>query len=515
MQLNTHQGGPTVGRLTRRTLEAHPDLVAFQWDGGSATYAEVQSMIGKFQKVLQDAGLRRGQGIAALGGNRVEVWAIGQAAQSMGIYTTWLHGMGGLPDQVFQIEDSEVSGLILDERHYAARSEQLAAEAKQRGLVVFTMGPSDFADDLTTAAAAVGDQPMLLTGEVDDRAIINYTGGTTGRPKGVERMQANVVQGAIDVITDFDIAAGARYLLVAPMSHVAGTKVLPTLIKGGIVHMMTGFDPGAVLETIEREKITFALFVPTMIYALLDHPDIATRDLSSLELVLYGASPMSVNRLKEGIDKIGPVFAQLYGQTELYPVSMLRKADHDTSNPERLLSCGRPVVGVDVSIRNEANEEVPVGEVGELCVRGSSAMIGYWKRPDLTAETVAGGWLHTGDVGRQDTEGFLYIVDRKKDMIISGGFNVFPREVEDALATHPAVATAAVYGVPDEKWGEQVTAAVVLKPGASAGESELIEHVKQIKGPVQTPKVVHLVDELPQTAVGKIDKKVLRERENG
>ena len=514
MQLNTHQGGPTIGRLTRRTLEAHPDRAAFKWDGGSATYAEVQAMIGRFQKVLADAGLQRGQGVAALGGNRVEVWAIGQAAQSMGLYTTWLHGMGGLPDQLFQIEDSEVSALILDERHYAERSAQLAVEATRRRLKVWTMGPSDFADDLTTAAAAVGDQPMLTTGEVDDRAIINYTGGTTGRPKGAERMQANVVQGAIDVITDFNIPAGAQYLLVAPMSHVAGTKVLPTLIKGGTVHMMTGFDPGAVLQTIEREKINFALFVPTMIYALLDHPEVTTRDLSSLELVLYGASPMSVSRLREGIEKIGPVFAQLYGQTELYPISMLSKHDHDTSNPERLLSCGRPVVGVDVSIRDDANEEVPVGEVGELCVRGSSAMISYWKRPDLTEETLAGGWLHTGDVGRQDAEGYLYIVDRKKDMIISGGFNVFPREVEDALTAHPAIAAAAVYGIPDEKWGEQVTAAVVLKPGATADERTLIEHVKQLKGPVQAPKVVHLVDSLPQTAVGKIDKRALRAREN-
>jgi fatty-acyl-CoA synthase len=454
MQLNTHQGGPTVGRLTRRTLNAHRDRVAFKWTGGSATYAEVQTMIGKFQQVLADAGLRRGQGVAALGGNRVEVWAIGQAAQSMGLYTTWLHGMGGLPDQLFQIEDSEVSAVILDERHYAERSAQLASEVKQRGLTVFTMGPSDFADDLTTASAALGDTPMQLTGEAGDRAIINYTGGTTGRPKGAERMQANVIQGAIDVITDFNIPSGAQYLLVAPMSHVAGTKVLPTLIKGGTVHMMTGFDPAAVLETIERERINFALFVPTMIYALLDHPDVATRDLSSLDLVLYGASPMSVSRLKEGIEKIGPVFAQLYGQTELYPVSMLTKDHHDTSKPERLLSCGRPVVGVDVSIRNDANEEVAVGEVGELCVRGSSAMIGYWKRPDLNDEALAGGWLHTGDVGRRDAEGYLYIVDRKKDMIISGGFNVFPREVEDALTTHPAVAAAAVYGIPHEKWGE-------------------------------------------------------------
>ncbi|MFV0533126.1 MAG: AMP-binding protein [Cumulibacter sp.] len=515
MQLNDHQGGPTMARLTRRTLSAHPDRVAFSWDGGSATYAQTEAMIGQFQKVLADAGLQRGQGVAALGGNRIEVWALGQAVQSSGMYTTWLHPMGGLADQLFQIEDSGVSALVLDETHFADRTTALAAEAKARGLVVFTMGPSEVADDLASAAARVSAQPMQMTGQADDLAIVNYTGGTTGRPKGAQRRQANQIRGAIDIISDFNIPRGANYLLVAPMSHVAGTNILPTLIKGGTVHMLTGFDPAKVLETIERERINFALFVPTMIYAMLDHPDITTRDLSSLELLLYGASPMSVSRLREGIEKIGPVFAQLYGQTELYPVSMLTKDDHDLSRPELLLSCGRPVVGVDVSIRDDRNNEVAIGEIGELCVRGASAMDSYWKRPDTTAETIVDGWLHTGDVGRQDAEGYLYIVDRKKDMIISGGFNVFPREVEDALTAHPAVATAAVYGVPDDRWGEQVTAAVVLKPGSSATAEELIAQVRDLKGPVQSPKVVHIVDELPQTAVGKIDKKVLRERENG
>ncbi|WP_153504796.1 AMP-binding protein [Cumulibacter manganitolerans] len=511
MQLAAHQGGPSLGRLALRTLDGHPDRTAFAWDGGSVTYAEVKATVGRYQKVLADAGLQRGQGVAALGGNRFEVWAIGTAIQALGLYVTWLHPMGGLSDQLFQIEDAEVSAVVLDETHYAERSEQLAAEATQRGLQVWTMGAAPYADDLTSAAAAVGDQPFLTIGEPDDRSIVNYTGGTTGRPKGAERRQRNVVQGAIDVLTDFNIPHGAQYLMVAPMSHVAGTKIMPTLINGGTVHLMNGFDPGKILETIEQERITTALFVPTMIYALLDHPDLATRDLSSLELVLYGASPMSVSRLREGIEKIGPVFAQLYGQTECYPVSMLTKEDHDLANPDRLLSCGKPVVGVDVTIRDEANNEVPVGTAGELCVRGSSAMDGYWKRPDLTEEARAGGWLHTGDIAKVDAEGYLYIVDRKKDMIISGGFNVFPREVEDALTSHPDVAAAAVFGVPHEKWGEQVTAAVVLKPGGSVTPDALVEHVRELKGPVQTPKVIEIHEELPQTAVGKINKRALRD----
>ncbi|GAB3294752.1 AMP-binding protein [Epidermidibacterium keratini] len=512
MEIAPYQTGPSVGRLAIRTLAAYPDRVAFAWDRGSITYAETAAVIGRYQKVLSDAGLQRGDGVAALGGNRFEVWALGIAVQSLGLYITWLHPMGGLSDQLFQIEDAGVTALVLDETHFAERAEQLATEASGLGLRVWTMGPSPYAEDLTSAAEAVGEQPVRQIADASDHAIINYTGGTTGRPKGAWRRHRSVVQGAVDIITDFAIPRAARYLMVAPMSHVAGSKVMPVLVGGGTVHLLTGFDAARVLETIERERITMALFVPTMIYALLDHPDLDERDLSSLELVLYGASPMSVSRLREGIERIGPVFSQLYGQTECYPVSVLPKEDHDPEHAERLLSCGKPVVGVEVSIRDEAGNELPIGEPGELCVRGGSAMEGYWKRGDLTAEALAGGWLHTGDIAKQDAEGYLYIVDRKKDMIISGGFNVFPREVEDALTAHPDVAAAAVYGVPHEKWGEQVTASVVLKPGASADEAALIAHVRDLKGAVQAPKVIETLPELPQTAVGKINKRALRDK---
>jgi len=303
-------------------------------------------------------------------------------------------------------------------------------------------------------------------------------------------------------------------LAVAPISHVGGTKVVPTLVRGGTVHLLSGFAPDRVLDAIVRHRLTFTLLVPTMIYALLDHPDLEGADLSSLELLLYGASPMSATRLVEGLERIGPVFSQFYGQTECYPVSVLRRAEHDPlGRPELIASCGAPVSTVAVALLDADGAPVPAGEPGELCVRGGGVMERYWRRPELTAETFAHGWLHTGDIARADERGYLYIVDRAKDMIISGGFNVYPREVEDALAAHPAVSAAAVYGIADEKWGEAVTAAVVLRAGTTVTTGELIAHVKQLKGSVQAPKSVHLLTELPMTPIGKIDKKALRQQQ--
>ncbi len=283
------------------------------------------------------------------------------------------------------------------------------------------------------AIEAAGSATARSFAGSDDIATLNYTGGTTGKSKGALRTHREYGGFANAILADFEIPEAARYLTVAPISHVAGTKVLPTLMRGGTVHMLKSFDPEAVLKTIERERINFTLFVPTMIYVLLDHPALDKTDLSSLELLLYGASAMSPSRLVEGIERIGPVFSQLYGQTECYPVSVLRKADHDPKTPELFLSCGFPIAACDVKILDDNDREVKTGEPGEICVRAPHVMTEYWKRPEQTAETLKNGWLHTGDIARADERGYMFILDRKKDMIVSGGFNIFPREVEDVL----------------------------------------------------------------------------------
>jgi fatty-acyl-CoA synthase len=247
-----------------------------------------------------------------------------------------------------------------------------------------------------------------------------------------------------------------------------------------------------------------------MIYLLLDHPTLSRTDTSSLELLLYGASPMSPARLLEGLERIGPVFSQLYGQTECYPISVLRKADHDRQRPELFSSCGVPVASCDVKVLDESDQEVPPGQPGEICVRAAHAVSQYWKRSQETEALFRNGWLHTGDIARADDKGYLYILDRKKDMIVSGGFNIYPRDVEDALSVHPDVAMACVIGIPDPKWGEAVCAIVVPKPGTRPAAESLVQLVKERKGPTHAPKRVEFVGQLPLTPVGKVDKKMVR-----
>ncbi|MGX7741345.1 AMP-binding protein [Rhodopseudomonas parapalustris] len=500
---------PTAGTQTLRALARYPSRTAFAWPGGSLSYRGATDMIGSIQKVFMGLGLPPGTRVALLTANRADTWCAGVAAQLCRFAITWLHPLGSRQDQLDQIEDSGATVLVVDAAAFLERGGELAAQAS--GLRhVFTVGRADYGLDLLAAMDRAGSATPRDYAQVDDVAVLNYTGGTTGKSKGALRRHRETAGFASAILADFEIPFDPRYLTVAPISHVAGTKVLPSLIRGGTVHMMKGFDPEAVLQTIAREKINFTLFVPTMVYVLLDHPALAKTDLSSLDLVLYGASPMSPTRLIEGIERIGPVFSQLYGQTECYPVSVLRKADHDPKQPELFLSCGFPIAACDARILDENDQEVADGEAGEICVRAPHVMTEYWQRPEQTAETLKNGWLHTGDIAKRDDRGYMYILDRKKDMIVSGGFNIFPREVEDVLSTHQDVAMVAVVGVPDDKWGEAVTAVVVAKPGTKPDERDLIELVKTRKGSAHAPKSVQFVTELPMTGVGKIDKKVLR-----
>ncbi|MDO8705597.1 MAG: AMP-binding protein [Sulfuricaulis sp.] len=500
--------GPTASSLVLRALRRYPQRTAFAWDGGSLSYADTLQWIGSLQAVLCRLGAGRPR-VALLSGNRAEVWCVEAAVQALGGSVTWLHPMGALHDQVEQLSDACADALVVDALTFRERGAELTQQAENLK-AIWTLGPAEFGQDLLALAMAYGTPPARDLSHPDDVATLNYTGGTTGKAKAAVRRQRAHAAMWRAILSDFELPATPRYLAAAPISHVAGTKIAPVLLRGGTIHLMQRFEPSQFLETVERERINMSLLVPTMIYALLDDPQLGHKNLSSLELLLYGASPMSPTRLREGIERIGPVFSQLYGQTECYPISLLSKSDHDLARPELFASCGIPVSATEVCLLDDEGQPVPTGEPGEICIRAPHAMEGYWQQEALTRAALVDDWLHTGDIARADHTGHLFIVDRKKDMIVSGGFNIYPREVEDVLSSDPSVAMAAVIGVPDAKWGEAVMAVVVAKPGASVDTEGLIQRVKQMKGAQHAPKRIAVVDALPLTALGKVDKKALR-----
>jgi fatty-acyl-CoA synthase len=316
---------------------------------------------------------------------------------------------------------------------------------------------------------------------------------------------------------EFGVAPRETFVFCTPMTHASGCLILPVLLRQGRCVVLDGFSPDRLLSTIARERATATLLVPTMIYMLLDHPGWPDHEVGCLRNVLYGAAAIAPERLKQALLRYGPVFTQFFGQTEApMALTALSREDHVVADPAReaavLTSAGRPTFPTEIRLLDDEGREVPPGEAGEVVARSPNLMSGYLDNPQATAVAVRDGWLHTGDIARLDAEGYLTIVDRKKDMIVSGGFNVYPREVEDALFAHPAVRQAAVFGAPHAHWGEEVRALVVLHPGAAATEAELIEFVKVRKGGLLAPKAVEFAEAIPLTNLGKVDKKAIRAR---
>jgi fatty-acyl-CoA synthase len=378
---------PTTTTMILRALSRFPGREAFVWDGGKLTYSAVRDLISGLQSGMVEGGLRKGDVVALLASNSAEAWCAGIAAQALGLLITWLHPLGSLTDHLAVIEDIEATVLVVDPKTHGQRGGELASRAAGQLKVTFTMGRAEFGRDLLAAARSAGSVPVLDLTNINERAIVNYTGGTTGRSKGAIRRHRALMASTLTVAAEFGLPNTPRYLAAAPITHVSGSFVLPSLSRGGTVHLLKGFDPEEFLATIARSKINVTMMVPTMIYVMLDDPKLETTDLSSLELLLYGASPMSPTRLVEGLERIGPIFGQLYGQTECYPISLLGRADHDARRPELFASCGFPLASCTVSLLDENNQPVAKGEAGEICVRATQAMEGYWKRPEQTAET--------------------------------------------------------------------------------------------------------------------------------
>jgi acyl-CoA synthetase (AMP-forming)/AMP-acid ligase II len=501
-----------VPRLWAHALRQRRSRPVLHIGDQTLTAGEIEAEVSRYAQALVAQGLGPGSPVATVALNRPEVLYSWGAGMQVGCRATPLTAAAALEDQAFILADAEIDTLLFDpelQDRAAALSERVPGLKR-----LLSLGPGDLGIDFTALARSYGARslrPPVVEPETIDR--IMYTGGTTGRPKGVMGSYRSAAAVIAIQMAEWQWPEQHRFLICSPLSHAGAAFVLPTLLRGGWLMVLPRFDPDQVLDMVERYRITAMMVVPTMLYTLLDHPRLGHTDVSSLETIYYGAAAMSPGRLEEAIDRFGPIFFQFYGQSECpITITVLRREEHDVNRPGRLSSCGRPVPWLDVALLDDDCHQVDPGQPGEICARGPLVMSGYWRQPAETEQVFRGGWVHTGDVAVEDEEGYLTIVDRKKDMIVSGGFNVFAREVEDVLTGHPAVAAVAVIGVPDEKWGEAVKALVVLRPEATASPEELARFVRDRKGPVQAPKSVEFIDALPTTPLGKIDKAALRDR---
>ena len=475
------------------------------------TAREMRDQVSRYSQAL--LGLSpRPRRVAMLARNRFEIPAITTAIAFADIVATALHPMGSIEDYLYVLDDADIDTLIYDEQHY----EDMARTLQQRRPALrhlISIAPDGTGQAITDLAQSFQAAPLVAPAvDPDAMARIAYSGGTTGKPKGIVCTHRNIAATALLQLTAWEWPDEIRHLICAPLSH-AGAAVTTTILQlNGSMVVLPGFDPVSFMAAVEQYRITTTLLVPTMVLSLIDHPRFGEFDLSSLECVFYGASAFPAARLKEAIAKMGPIFMQFYGQAEApMSITVMRRKDHLSDDPTRLASCGRPTPLVRLALLDDDCQPVPDGEPGEICLQGPLLMGGYLNKPEETAEAFKGGWLHTGDVAiRNPADGFLRIVDRKKDMIVTGGFNVFAREVEDVLVGHPGVLRAAVIGVPDAKWGEAVKAVVVLAPGAEVDPAELIARVRAEKGAHQAPKSVDFVEAIPLSALGKPDKKALR-----
>lgn len=512
------------GHLMVAALKRHANRPIVHLGDVTLTGKETADRISQYIQAFESLGAGRSTPGALLALNRPEVLFILGAGQTQGFQRTSLHPLGSADDHAYVINDAGITTLVIDP-YFAGRAVELLGKCP--GLKqVLTIGPvpaelAEVGTDLTEVAASFQPQPVQAAVlEPDHITSITYTGGTTGKPKGVIGTVRAFSTMAQVQMAEWEWPEEPRFLMCTPLSHAGAAFFVPVVLKGGTLFVSSRFDPAEVLQTIEEKRINSLMLVPTMLYALMDHPDSRTRDLSSLETVYYGASAINPVRLKEAIERFGPIFAQYYGQSEApMVISYFPKGDHVDADGKpvesRLTSCGRPSAYLRAALLDESGNPVAPGEPGEICVAGPLLSAGYWQLPEATAETFRDGWMHTGDVAREDEDGFWYIVDRTKDMIVTGGFNVFPREVEDVIAEHPAIAQVGVIGTPHEKFGEAVTAVVVLRDGYELTDqvvAEIKDAVKERKGSVQSPKDVLAVDALPLTALGKPDKKALRAR---
>jgi long-chain acyl-CoA synthetase len=511
----------TLDTPIRRARTVASDRVALIDGVQQFTYGQLSDRIDRLRGGLLDLGLAPGDRVAGLAVNSAAHFEAWTAIPTAGLVFNDLNFRLALPELEFIVNDSGARVLCADATHWAtARALQQRCPTIER-LVWMDRGEAPDGELTWDALAAHEATPVPAHVDADTPAALVYTGGTTGLPKGVVQTHGNLVVNAKHMLWANPLFAEDRFLHLTPMFHSAGVaNMYAQMLVAGTNVVCPGFEPELVGRMIEEHRITVCVLVPTMINMFLNHPANASRDLGSWRLCLYAASPIPLSLLRRAIDELPCDFTQGYGMTEMSPhCCQLSIDDHrrgvsgaDPVWTHRLQSCGTPCIGVDVEIRREDGSVCERGEVGEITVRGPNMMPGYWNRPEEDAKVFTDdGWYRTGDLASIDDGGYVFIVDRAKDMIVSGGENVYTTEVENALASHPAVLELAVFGIPHERWGEAVHAEVVLKPGATATEEDLIAHCRATIGGFKVPRRVVIRDEaLPKSGAGKILKREIR-----
>ena len=499
-------------------VKLFPNKVAIIEGDTRYTYTQSSERIHRLAAGLLSLGLQPGDNIGILANNSHRYFETYFVCSVAGMPLAPLNIRLAAHELEFILNDGEIKALILGPE-YIQLYEQFKEKVPGLKHVILTEG--ELAGSISYESLIADNKPLAGPAREwleTDMLNLCYTGGTTGLPKGVMLSQRAIVSNAQHAIMTFGFVEQDTWLHVAPMFHLADAWACYAFTMVGGIHVfIPAFSPAATLEAIQANKVTKTILVPTMINFLVNFPDLGKYDTSSLDLMLYGASPMPVDRLVAAKNALGPKLCQAYGMTETSPLLTAMHLDWtfyegDENKVKRLASCGRQISGVDVRVVDQdTGKDVKPGQVGEIIASGPNVMNGYWKRPEETAAALKGGYMHTGDLATIDEDNFIFIVDRAKDMIVSGGENVYCAEVENALYEHPDVLEAAVIGIPDERWGEAVLAIVVPKEGTSPSEGEIIEHTRGLIAGYKTPKqVVFQATPLPKSGPGKILKTELR-----
>jgi long-chain acyl-CoA synthetase len=517
-ELARHKIG-TFAYIVHRHSLLRPEKEAFVYGTERINYAEFNARVNSLVHALQKMGVTKGDAIGILSWNCLDYVIVYGAAMKGGYVLSRFNPRLGIDELDYIINYSEVKTLFVGPE-LVETIESLRPKLSMVKNFISIESPAANMTDLKELLASYSSEEPDVQVDEDDSLHIIYTSGTTGVPRGAVYAHRQTWEDTRTYIMNLGIQPDDKHIQISPIFHIAGDTILRSILYvGGCNVIMKFFDAAATLKLIQDEKATHVSMVPTHLIAMLGVPDVDKYDVSGLKYMWYGGSPMPLEVLRRGLKTFGSVFGQGYGQSESGPaICHLPKEEHNVlgTPEERILSSvGQPDIGVQVRIVDENGRDLASGEMGEIIVRSKHIMLEYWNKPDDTTGTIVDGWLHTGDVGYYDENGYVYIVDRKKDMIITGGENVYPREIEEVLYRHPMVNEVAVIGVPDPYWVEKVHAVVSLKKGASVTGEELIALCKKNLAGYKAPKSVEFMESLPKNAAGKILKRELRDKYKG